>query len=125
AEWAESQNDRDTANQLILMLTQAGDFINQRGYLYELLRLRRLAITSTTAFPYAGNDPVSAPVIDDDEDEEMPVRAAAPTYIRDMFEDDEDDDLAYEEDEDEIEDYDAEDEDFEDEDEDDDDEEVG
>jgi len=114
AEWAAAQNDRDTANQLILTLTQAGDFINQRGYLYELLRLRRLAITSTTAFPYAGNEAAAISRIDDeeDEDEELPVRsAAAPTYIRDMFEDDDDDDLAYDEDEDDIEDYDEPDED--------------
>jgi tetratricopeptide (TPR) repeat protein/energy-coupling factor transporter ATP-binding protein EcfA2 len=125
AEWAEAQNDRDTANQLILTLTQAGDFINQRGYLYELLRLRRLAITSTTAFPYAGNESVGVSVIDEDEDEELPLRsAAAPNYIRDMFEDVNDDGLAYDEDEDDIEDYDendvddedVDDEDFEDED---------
>lgn len=118
AEWAAEQNDRDTANQLILTLTQAGDFINQRGYLYELLRLRRLAITSTTAFPYAGNEPASIPSIEDEEDEELPVRsAAAPSYIRNMFEDEDEDDLAYEEDEDEIEDYEEEDEDDEEDDE--------
>jgi tetratricopeptide (TPR) repeat protein len=106
AEWAAAQNDRDTANQLILTLTQAGDFINQRNYLYELLRLRRLAITSTTAFPYAGNEPAVISRIDEDEDEELPIRsAAAPSYIRDMFED-EDDDLAYDEDDEDIEDYD-------------------
>lgn len=86
AEWAAEKNDRDTANQLIVMLTQAGDFITERGYKYELLRLRRLATSSMTAFPAYPAEPALRP------EDIMPSR------MRPLFEEDEDE-LAYEEDE--------------------------
>jgi tetratricopeptide (TPR) repeat protein len=49
--WSAESGNRDTANQLAAALMQAGDFVNTRGYVYELLSLRRLAASSTSAFP--------------------------------------------------------------------------
>lgn len=51
ARWSADTGDRDTVNQLVVSLMQAGDFVNERGYVYELLQLRRLASSFTTAFP--------------------------------------------------------------------------
>ncbi|HVU14652.1 MAG TPA: tetratricopeptide repeat protein [Phototrophicaceae bacterium] len=74
ARWAADQGDRDVANQLAVALMQAGDFVNSRGYVYELLMLRRLAASSTTAFPAYGDQPaaVAAPLpVQADEDEDL------------------------------------------------------
>lgn len=82
AAWAAAQGRSDTANALIVALTEAGDFISERGYRYELMRLRDLA-TGTgqeTAFPAYDPEPVAAPEdlddfaaydddLDDDEDD--------------------------------------------------------
>ena len=57
ARWAADQGDRDVAKQLAVALMQAGDFVNARGYVYELLLLRRLAASSTSAFPAYGEAP--------------------------------------------------------------------
>jgi tetratricopeptide (TPR) repeat protein/energy-coupling factor transporter ATP-binding protein EcfA2 len=51
ARWSVEQGSRDIANQMVVALMQAGDFVSERGYLYELLQLRRLAASLTTAFP--------------------------------------------------------------------------
>ncbi len=51
ARWSADHGDRDPVNQIIVSLMQAGDFINERGYVYELLLLRKLGASSTTAFP--------------------------------------------------------------------------
>lgn len=52
--------DRDMVNALIVALSQAGDFVNARGYVYELLALRRLATSSSDPFP-AHSDPPAPP----------------------------------------------------------------
>ncbi|MBI5670117.1 MAG: ATP-binding protein [Chloroflexi bacterium] len=51
ARWSADNGDRDTVNQLVVSLMQAGDFVNERGYVYDLLQLRRLASSFTTPFP--------------------------------------------------------------------------
>jgi tetratricopeptide (TPR) repeat protein len=119
SQWAVERGDRDPANQLAVALMQAGDFVNERGYVYELLTMRRLAASATSAFPASPSATPTAPAPlpydeDDDEDEED----------EDDFEDDEDfEPLPYEDDEDEDEDEDDEEDDLdEDEDEDEDDE---
>lgn len=55
AQWATANGDRDTANQLVIALTQAGDFIKSRGYVYELLQIRSASSGSTSAFPAYGD----------------------------------------------------------------------
>lgn len=58
ARWSAQHGQRDVANQLIVSLTQAGDFITERGYVYELLQLRSVGISSSTAFPaYQQDEP--------------------------------------------------------------------
>lgn len=51
AQWAADQGQHTIANDLVIALTQAGDFVNTRGYVYELLKLNRLSSSRTTAFP--------------------------------------------------------------------------
>ena len=74
ASWAAEDGDLDTAAQLAKDLMQAGTFVRERGYVYELLLLRRLSASSTSAFP-AYSPPTApavvpaAPVLDDEEDE--------------------------------------------------------
>ncbi len=70
ARWAADSGDRDVASQLALTLMQAGDFVNARGYVYELLLLRRMAASSTSAFPAYSEAPTPLPFAENDEDEE-------------------------------------------------------
>ncbi|NDJ60675.1 MAG: tetratricopeptide repeat protein [Chloroflexi bacterium] len=59
---AAEEGERDFANQLVSSLSDAGNFISARGYVYEFLQLRELAASSTSAFPaYDGALPPSPP----------------------------------------------------------------
>jgi len=76
AQWAADQSDRDTPNQLAVSLMQAGDFVNARGYLHELLQIRRLAASSSTPFPAytSAPSPTVLPqedVLDEEFDEDL------------------------------------------------------
>lgn len=76
AQWAADQSDRDTPNQLAVSLMQAGDFVNGRGYLHELLEIRRLAASSSTPFPAYTSAPSptvlpQADVLDEEFDEDL------------------------------------------------------
>ncbi len=67
AQWAAEHNDLETPNELAVALVQAGDFVNQRGYVSELLNLRRLATSSTSAFPaYEPSAPLPYDAMDDE-----------------------------------------------------------
>ncbi len=68
ASWAAEDGDRDTAAQLAAALMQAGTFVRERGYVYELLLLRRLSTSSTSAFPAHSG---LAPAAEADKDEEL------------------------------------------------------
>ena len=92
ARWSAEVGDRDTANALLVALTGAGDFIQSRGYVYELIQLRRLTSSRTSAFPAYPSEPA----FEAEPEPETPAHAA---FMRDMFDDEDDDDLAYEEDE--------------------------
>jgi tetratricopeptide (TPR) repeat protein len=75
AAWSVENGDRDIANQLAVALMQAGDFINERGYFYELMSMRRLAApaptgTGTMAMPFPLPAQEEEPLLDDEEDEE-------------------------------------------------------
>jgi tetratricopeptide (TPR) repeat protein len=139
AKWSADHGDREVANALAVALMQAGDFVNTRGYVNELLELRRLAASLTSAFPAYGAATSSStstlPAVEaeedfEDEDEELeadqPIVAATSTNVvippvrSSVTLDDEDEDLEELEDEDFDEDFEDEDledeEDFEDED---------
>lgn len=83
AQMAADAGDRDSVNQLAVALTQTGDFINMRGYVYDLLSIRRLGTSSTNAFPAysAYTAPPAAAAAAETEDE-----------TDELFEDDEFDD---------------------------------
>ena len=120
AQWSVDNKDLDVPNQLGNALMQADDFVSERGYVYELLRLRRLAATSTTAFPASDLSPRTQLVplmppppgidiedeegFDEDEDveddEDYPVTVIGDLDDEDENEDEVDDELD-EEDEDE------------------------
>lgn len=57
AEDATQKGDREPAAQLLMVLTQAGDFIKEAGYVNELLRLQRASTSSSAAFPAYGSPP--------------------------------------------------------------------
>lgn len=67
ARWAADNGDRDFANAIVLALTQADDFVQSEGYMYELLLLRAIGSGSTNAFPAYGE--LEAVFADDDDDE--------------------------------------------------------
>lgn len=112
-----TSGNRDFAAQITAALMNAGDFVNQRGYVYELLSMRRLAAQSTSAFPAHSTTPTQRPpevmqsatdnedeLIDDDliddeliDDEED--TGYIPSALMDN-DDDEDDDLPLDDDDD-------------------------
>ena len=51
AEDLADKGERDWANQCLLTLTQADQFIQQAGYVQELIRLQRASVSSSAAFP--------------------------------------------------------------------------
>ena len=93
SQWAADANDREVANQFALTLMQAGDFVNARGYVYELLLLRRMAASSTSAFPAYTEAPTPLPFAEDDEDEAEDTGESEPFESDVVDEDDEDEDL--------------------------------
>lgn len=92
------QGEREPANELVLALTQAGTFVKSRGYVYELLKLRRLGSSMTTAFPADGGLPLPASILEDVEieeeaDEESDEFAVSSLLDDDLMEEDEEDEL--------------------------------
>jgi len=65
AKWAADKGNRDTANQLVVTLTQADDFIREGGFLFELLLLRAIGSGSTAAFSAYGTPET---LVDDTDD---------------------------------------------------------
>lgn len=51
ANWAAAQTDIDTPNQLAVSLMQAGDFVHERAYQFELTQIRRIAASPQQPFP--------------------------------------------------------------------------
>ena len=100
AQWANENGNRETANKLVSILTDADDLIQEQGYVYEMLTLRNLGSGNTQAFPAYPEEMVIATEDDDDDDDFY-------NYDLDDFddEDSDDEDDAYEDDE-EYDDYD-------------------
>lgn len=68
AQWASDNGDRDTANQLVNILNDADEFVQEHGYIYEMLALRNIGSGSSQAFPAYDPEPVVAVVDDEDDD---------------------------------------------------------
>jgi tetratricopeptide (TPR) repeat protein len=62
AQWAADNGDKSTANQLVTILTEANNFVQDGGYVYELLSLRAIGSASTQAFPAY---PEAKPVVEE------------------------------------------------------------
>jgi tetratricopeptide (TPR) repeat protein len=58
AKWASENDSRETADTLVSALTRADNFVQSRGYVYELLQLRNYAAGSTSAFPAYGPESI-------------------------------------------------------------------
>jgi tetratricopeptide (TPR) repeat protein/energy-coupling factor transporter ATP-binding protein EcfA2 len=80
ARWAVEQGDRDSVNQLVILLAQAGTFVKSRGYVHDLLTLQSIESSSRTAFTAHQNEALppaplaataAAPVVEEDEDEDF------------------------------------------------------
>lgn len=99
AAWAVQKNDLTVPNRLAVALMQADDFISERGYVYELLRLRRLAATSTTAFPASDLSPRPAPIFEPETSAAEPAEEFEDEDLLDEEEEIEEEDFEEEEDE--------------------------
>lgn len=82
ARWSAEQGERDAVNQLVVNLMQAGDFVNERGYVADLLKLRELASSFTRPFP-ANPAAIPAP-----EDMDIEGETDADAGVDDSLEDD-------------------------------------
>jgi len=65
ARWSADNGDRDLANAVVVGLSQADDFVQSEGYMYEFLLLRAFGSGSTNAFPAYGEEEAA---IDEDEE---------------------------------------------------------
>jgi len=88
ARWAAENGQSEVVNDLVMALTQAGDFVKERGYLYDLLQLRSLT-GSASPFPAYPPEEIEAPDFlsefgDEDEDIEVP------DFLHEMEDGDED-----------------------------------
>jgi tetratricopeptide (TPR) repeat protein len=77
--WSAEHGDNDTASQIVVALTQAGDFVRGRGYLYELLQLQEIGSSTASPFPANADVPPDTPfappeddlAVDDDIDDDI------------------------------------------------------
>lgn len=94
ARWAAEKGQRSVAAELVAALSQ-GDFVNRCGYLYELLLLRGLASTSTSAFPAYGSEPAGVLPADEFEEDfaEEEELEGDEIFDDDLFVDDEDEEV--------------------------------
>ncbi len=70
--WASEQGEGDVASQIVVSLTQAGNFVKSRGYLHDLLQLKESGSSGVSAFPANAYVPPTAAApedFDDDPDE--------------------------------------------------------
>jgi len=87
AEDLAEQGERDWANQCLLTLTQADQFIQQGGYVQELIRLQRASVSSSAAFPAYGalaEDDLDSYDLDDLADLADELDEADQTLLRDV-----------------------------------------
>jgi tetratricopeptide (TPR) repeat protein len=104
ARWASQNGENELVSELVNILTQHGDFVKTRGYLYDLLRLRGMT-GSGSAFPAYPPEEIEVPDFlsgfDTDEEEHIDI----PDFLEQMADEaDEDFDEEYIEDYDEDED---------------------
>lgn len=92
AAWAASQGNRNSANQMVTILTQANGFVQDCSYVYELLTLRTTGSGSTSAFPAYGPDLIPEVPAEEDEFYSYDEEDEEFEDLEDEIEDDEEDD---------------------------------
>ena len=71
ASWSADHGQNDRVDELVVLLSQAGDFIQARGYVYELLQMRALTGSAQAfpAYPPEEMPPPEVNVLDVEDDE--------------------------------------------------------
>lgn len=70
ARWSADKGDLKIANDLAGNLLQAGSFVRERGYLYEVLQLRSIGTGFSKPFPaYQPEPPIAFDEVDDEEED--------------------------------------------------------
>jgi tetratricopeptide (TPR) repeat protein len=99
AHWASERGESDVSSQLVVALTQAGNFISGRGYRYELLQLREAGSSGLSAFPANPSlltaAQMAAPSATDDDDDipNEDFEDDDDDFLDDFLNDDDDDDI--------------------------------
>ncbi len=97
ARWCAEQGDRELVTQLVVSLMQSGDFVNERGYVFELVKLREMSSSFTKPFPA---NQVAAAAPEDMELQDIVETAAELDEDDEDFDDEfDDDDEVFDEDE--------------------------
>lgn len=66
--WAQKQGDRQTALDLAAVLNDAGDFVAERGYVYDVMRMRDVSAGASPFPAYPEEERPIVPMLDDDEE---------------------------------------------------------
>lgn len=109
ARWTADKGDLKIANDLAANLLQAGSFVRERGYLYEVLQLRSIGTGFSKPFPAYQPEPPMTFEDEEDEEEEYDLEEEeafgltdfddeeddieAPSFLSTFGDDDEDDDF--------------------------------
>ncbi|MCU0480479.1 MAG: hypothetical protein MUE54_04620 [Anaerolineae bacterium] len=90
ARWSADKGELKIANDLAGGLLQAGSFVRERGYLYEVLQLRSVGTGFSKPFPaYQPEPPITFDEVDEDEDEEYDLEEEEAFSFEDEDEDEE------------------------------------
>jgi tetratricopeptide (TPR) repeat protein/energy-coupling factor transporter ATP-binding protein EcfA2 len=102
ARWAVEHGQRIAANDLVKSLRGAGDFLRERGYLYELVQLREMGAGAMTAFPaHPPEDAIFTPPEDEEDLVAEDLLEDEEDELEDVDDLDGDDDLGFPEEDDE------------------------
>lgn len=71
AHWSSEKGDHDPASQVVVAMTQSGNFVREKGYLYELLQLQEVGSSGMSAFPSNAELPPEALIPPAPEDDEL------------------------------------------------------
>ncbi len=86
--WARKNGDRPASLELAGILNNAGGFLRERGYIYEVMQMRDVS-TGSSPFPAYPEDAMPViPVLDDDEEEDSDIYAVDEDALEDVEDDD-------------------------------------
>ncbi|MDX2076355.1 MAG: tetratricopeptide repeat protein [bacterium] len=95
ARWAADNGDLKIANDLATSLLQAGSFVRERGYLYEVLQLRSIGTGFSKPFPaYQPEPPITFDDVDEEDEEEEYDLEEEEAFDFDLDEEEDEDEIA-------------------------------